>query len=204
MSTNFLIRDTIAPNFQIRLDALSVDLIERFQNPIVDPTLTPGDAGLFTDSGAIYNSVNEIGISGRISVNELVDPTKGGDIWRLRDGLGAVTQGVSGESSQLIRMAEVLADSRTASTNLGLSIAMSGVGFAEEITSYWAAESQRSEEDNAHKQSLHSALRIEELHSTGVDTDKEMQTLLVVEQAYAANARVLSVLDGLMKKLLEL
>ena len=47
-------------------------------------------------------------------------------------------------------------------------------------------------------------LRIEELHATGVDTDKEMQTLLVVEQAYAANARVISVLDGLMKKLLEM
>lgn len=204
LSANFLIRDTVAPNFQIRLDALSVDLIERFQNPAIDPTLTAGDAGLFTDAGAIYNSVNEIGISGRIAISELVDPTKGGDIWRLRDGLGAVVQGVSGESSQLIRMADVLADSRPASANLGLSIAMSGAGFAEEITSYWASESQRSEEASAHNQSLHSALRIEELHATGVDTDKEMQTLLVVEQAYAANARVLSVLDGLMKKLLEM
>lgn len=204
LSANFLIRDTVAADFQIRIDALSVDLIERFQNPAIDPTLTAGDAGMFTDAGSIYNSTNEVGISGRIAVNELVDPTMGGDIWRLRDGLGAVIPGVSGESSQLIRMADALADSRPAAANMGLSSVMSGASFAEEITSYWASESQRSEEANAHKQSLHSVLRIEELHATGVDTDKEMQTLLVVEQAYAANAHVLSVLDGLMKKLLEM
>lgn len=204
LSANFLIRDTIAPDFQTRLDALSVDLIERFQDPLVDTSLTAGDAGLFTDAGAAFNPINKIGVSGRITVNALVDPASGGSTWRLRDGLGALTQGISGESIQLIRMANALGDIRLAPASLGLSIAMSSTGFAEEITSYWASESGRSEEEKAYSQSVQSLLRTEELHATGVDTDKEMQSLLVIEQAYAANARVISVLDGLMKKLLEM
>jgi len=204
LSANFLIRDSIAPEFQSRLDALSVDLIERLQDPAVDPTLSVGDAGLFTDSGGFYNSINETGISGRISVNTSVDPANGGETWRLRDGIGALAQGNVGESGLLIRMASVLGDIRPASTNLGLSIAMSAAGFAEEITSFWASESFRADEDNAYKHSMHTLFRAEELHATGVDTDKEMQSLLIIEQAYAANARVISVLDGLMKRLLEM
>ncbi len=204
LSASFLVRDSITPEFQTRLDALSVDLIERLQDPSVDPTLLAGDAGLFTDAGGFYNSVNEIGISGRISVNASVDPANGGQIWRLRDGIGALTQGIVGESGQIIRMVSALGNIKPASANLGLAIAMSGVGFTEEITSFWASESSRTDEEQAYKQSVHSLLRAEELHAIGVDTDKEMQSLLIIEQAYAANARVISVLDGLMKKLLEM
>lgn len=204
LSAHFLIRDIVAPDFQIQLDALSVDLIERLQDPVADQTLTIGDAGLFTDSGAYYSSANETGVSGRITVNGLVDPAMGGDIWRLRDGLGASMPGASGESSHLIRMADAMINARPASPSMGVSINSSGAGFAEEITSKWASESQRSEEASVYKQSVHSLLRIEELDATSVDTDKEMQTLLVVEQAYAANARVISVLDSLMKRLLEI
>jgi len=204
LTANFLVRDSIAPNFQIRLDALSVDLIERFQSSSFDPTLSGTDAGLFTDAGGFYGPLNEVGISGRISVNSSVDPENGGEIWRLRDGIGAITQGAVGESEQLIRMVKTLNNIRPASANMGLAIAMSGAGFAEELTSFWVSKSIGAEEEQANTQSVHSLLRAEELQSTGVDTDKEMQSLLVIEQAYAANARVISVLDGLMKKLLEM
>jgi len=204
LSANFLVRDTITTDFQIRLDALSGDLLERLQNASVDTTLAAGDAGLFTDAGGFYNSTNEIGISGRMSVNALVDPASGGEIWRLRDGIGTVTQGFVGESGQLIRMVNALGEVRPAPPNLGLGIAMSGPGFAEEVSSFWASEAARTDEESAYTQSVHSLLRAEELHAIGVDTDKEMQSLLIVEQAYAANARVISVLDGLMKKLLEM
>ena len=204
LSANFLVRDAITADFQTRLDALSGDLIERLQDASVDTTLTIGDAGLFTDAGGVYNTVNEIGISGRISVNTLVDPASGGEIWRLRDGIGALTQGFSGESGQLIRMVNALGEIRPAPANMGLAIAMSSTGFAEETSSVWASESAKMDEENAYRQGVHSLLRAEELHAIGVDTDKEMQSLLIIEQAYAANARVISVLDGLMKQLLEM
>ena len=47
------------------------------------------------------------------------------------------------------------------------------------------------------------ALAEQETHEVGVDSDGELESLMLVEQAYAANARVLSVVDELMKLLLE-
>ena len=38
----------------------------------------------------------------------------------------------------------------------------------------------------------------------GVDTDAEMQKLMMIEQAYAANARVISAADELMQLLLRI
>ncbi|WP_371808891.1 flagellar basal body rod C-terminal domain-containing protein [Ruegeria sp. HKCCC2111] len=38
----------------------------------------------------------------------------------------------------------------------------------------------------------------------GVDTDQELQRLMQVEQTYAANARVISVVDELLETLLRL
>ena len=75
---------------------------------------------------------------------------------------------------------------------------------AKKDASFWALESSRADESQAHKQCVYSLLRAEELNAVGVDTDQEMQSLLIIEQAYAANARVISVLDGLMQKLLEM
>jgi flagellar hook-associated protein 1 FlgK len=37
-----------------------------------------------------------------------------------------------------------------------------------------------------------------------VDTDQELAHLLLVEQAYAANARVLQTVDMLLKRLMEI
>jgi flagellar hook-associated protein 1 FlgK len=38
----------------------------------------------------------------------------------------------------------------------------------------------------------------------GVDTDAELQTLMLVEQAYAANARMIEVADEMMQTLLRI
>ena len=53
----------------------------------------------------------------------------------------------------------------------------------------------RSDEDRAYLTARQSTLAEQETNATGVDTDAELQSLMLVEQAYAANARVLSVID---------
>ena len=40
--------------------------------------------------------------------------------------------------------------------------------------------------------------------SQGVDSDEELSQLILIEQAYAANARMLQVVDELMETLLRL
>jgi len=48
-----------------------------------------------------------------------------------------------------------------------------------------------------------SALKQQEL-TNGVDTDAEMQKLLLIEQAYSANARVIQTVDDMIQTLLGL
>ena len=48
----FQLLDVLAPEMQVRADAVARDLIERFADPAVDATLGPGDPGLFTDAGS--------------------------------------------------------------------------------------------------------------------------------------------------------
>jgi flagellar hook-associated protein 1 FlgK len=46
-------------------------------------------------------------------------------------------------------------------------------------------------------------LRDQEL-AGGVDTDREMEMLLEIEQGYAANARIIQSVDEMLKQLLEM
>ena len=38
----------------------------------------------------------------------------------------------------------------------------------------------------------------------GIDTDRELQALLLVEQHYGANARVVQAVDGMLQRLMEI
>lgn len=204
LAANFRIRDELAPEFHQQIDALARDLAERFQDPNTDPTLMPGDAGLFTDTGFAFNPSNEIGFAARITVNPAVDPSQGGDIWKLREGINAPVPGLAGNAEQLIRMSDVLREIRAPKTGMGLSTSMGATVFAQEITSFWAVLSSGNEQELASKTGRLSAIKAEELNAIAVDTDREMQSLLMIEKSYAANARVISVVDGLMKTLLEM
>jgi flagellar hook-associated protein 1 FlgK len=47
-------------------------------------------------------------------------------------------------------------------------------------------------------------MREEEVAKMGVDSDEEMRQLLMIEKAYAANARVLQVTDQMISELLSI
>lgn len=196
----FQARDAELTTAQEGLDAIAADLISRLQDPNVDPTLAIGQPGLLTDAGAAYDVANANGLSSRISLNVLVDPSKGGAISKLRDGLNAATAGPSGDASLLHAISDALADPRTSPTDPAqLSAAVRASSFETEIGIKRIEFESEVSFANAKWASLKEA---EVAH--GVDTDQEMQMLLRVEQAYAANARVIQTVETLMQKLLEI
>ncbi|SDH32908.1 FlgK family flagellar hook-associated protein [Alloyangia pacifica] len=194
------IRDVLAPELQAGLDGLSRDLIDRFAPGGPDTTLAAGDPGLFTDAGAAFDPLDEAGLAGRITLNALVDP-EGGGPWRLRDGLGAASQGPVGDATLITGyMAAMEALTVPASASLGTG----SKGFAQHVAEFHSAMSLtrvRAEDALSFTQARNTALREIEL-SKGVDTDAELQALIRIEQSYAANARVVSVVDELMQRLL--
>ncbi len=203
LSALFQVRDTFGPEAQARIDAVARDLTERFDQAGLDPTVTAGNPGLFTDSGNAADALNEVGLAGRLQVNSAVLPDQGGAVWRLRDGMEAVAEGPTGNATLLFSQIDALAAKRpTASggftaTNRSLSV------LAAETLSLTGLSRITAETSLSHSASLHNVLQTAEFAS-GVDTDDELQRLLKIEQNYAANARVINVAEELMDELMRI
>ncbi len=197
----FEIRDILATDAQIRLDAVSRDLVERFQDPAVDATRPPGAAGLFTDSGAAFAVADEVALSSRLQVNDAVDPAAGGALWRLRDGLGAASPGDVGNAALLNDLKTTLTASRIPASGGFIGAGRSASSLAAEFLSLVGADRRDAEAALGFSTAQQDTLKLMELR-TGVDTDYEMQKLMLIEQAYAANARVITTAGEMIQTIL--
>lgn len=197
----FAVRDELAPAAQGRLDAVARDLVERFAG--LDPTLAPGAPGLFTDAGMAFDPLDETGLAGRLRLNAAADPDQGGALFRLRDGLGAASAGPPGDGSLLASLQAALTGARPLSStgfppgNRSLAV-LTGDVMSDASARRLAAESEQS----------FSAARLTALTDLeaqdGIDTDAEMQALLVIEKNYAANAKVIQAVNDMIDTLIRL
>jgi len=199
----FAVRDELAPEAQSKLDAFARDLIQRFEDPSLDTTRASGDPGLFTDDGNVFDSADEIGLAGRIQINAVVDPAQGGGVWRLRDGLGASSPGSVGDARLLNALSDALTQEVSPASGDFGSTLRTASGLAADLLSFASGNRQSAERVESYAVSRQESLT--ELYlADGVDTDYEMQTLLIVQQAYSANARVIQTIDDMMQQLLDL
>lgn len=203
LSAMFEVRDILGPEAQARLDGIAMDLASRFDQAGLDPTVTAGSPGLFTDAGVLVDSVNEIGLAGRLRVNASVTPDTGGAVWRLRDGIGAMTEGPTGNATFLTAQIDALAASRPTSSTAFSSTSRSMSGLISENLSIAGLGRATAEMSLGRSSAQHTALQTAEL-AGGVDTDDELQRLLRIEQMYAANARVVNVVEQLMDELMRI
>lgn len=202
LSAAFEIRDEIAVEQQLAIDGLARHLIERLSSSSVDPTLSIGESGLFSDGSLDFDPANETGIGQRISVNNAVDPQTGGDVNALRDGIGATVARAIGDNSILSAMKTALSESGVPASG-GFQVASSFGGLATNFLSDVSALRQSEEFRMAAASSQVSALKQAEL-AYGVSTDDEMQKLMIIEQAYAANARVIQSVDEMLQLILRI
>ena len=201
LAANFAVRDDLAPQAQSRLDAVARDLIDRFAAPGVDVTRAPGAAGLFTDAGVAFLPGNETGLAQRLQLNAAVDPGRGGALWRLRDGLGAIVPGPAGDARLLKDLQTALTAPRNPASGGFMAGARSHATLAADMLSGVAQSRLNAESEASFATARLDTLRQRELEG-GVDTDSEMQSLMLIEQAYAANAKVMAAVDGMIQTLL--
>lgn len=199
----FDIRDGLAPAAQGIVDALARDLHDRFADPALDPTIGASQPGLFTDSGALLQPLDEVGLAGRLKINAQVDPAQGGALWRLRAGIHALAPNDSADGTLIAALADRLEDGRVPASGPFGGPARGAGALAGEAAALWSGRTQSLEKGLTYAVSRADTLRSLHLQD-GVDTDHEMQQLLTLEQAYAANARVVSTVDDLMQILLGL
>ena len=196
----FEIRDEYAVTEQEQIDAIARDLIERFADSGLDATIGTANIGLFTDSGSALVAANETGIASRLTLNSAVQPD-GGEFWKLRDGLYATAQGDVGDASLLNAYSEKLSE-QTVPSSANLDAVQAGfISHIEEFSSGVSSSLYRAQNDTTFTNTRYLATKEAELELS-VDTDQELQILIRVEQQYAANAQVMSVIDELMERLL--
>lgn len=203
LAANFGVRDTLAVDAQAQLDALARNLTERFQSSGFDPTRTPGDPGLFTDGGAAFDPTNEIGLAGRLTISDAVKPENGGSYWRLRDGLFAAAPGAPGDGSLLQGLTDALTDpDALASGTLG-GADRTVTGHTAAMMGYFGQQRLSLDQTVAFSRTNQSSLIENEL-SFGVNSDEELQRLLLVEQAFAANARLIQTAGEMLDEILRI
>ena len=196
----FAIRDGLAPDAQLQIDAFSRDLIARFADPAIDPTLALGQQGLFVDSDPL---LDDVGLAGRIGINAAVDPDRGGALWKLRDGMNATAPGAVGDPTLLMSLQSALDASTAPVSGAFAGLPRTTASLAADILSLVSGARQGAEEKQSYTTARQDALTTAFL-AQGVDTDQELQKLLQIEQAYAANARVIQTVDEMIQQLLSL
>ncbi len=199
----FAVRDELAVAGQAKLDALARDLVDRMGETGLDPTRAPGDPGLFTDGGAAFDPLDEVGLSARIALNAAVDPQLGGQAFRLRDGLAAAAPGPTGNASLLIALSAALENARPLGSTAFPAANRSLAGLTADLLSSVSTDRLNADTEEAFTAARFAAL--DEMEKAGgVDTDQELQSLLVIEKNYAANAKVLQTVDEMVSTLLGL
>ena len=203
LAAQFQIRDSDGVEAQSRIDAVARDLAERFQDPSLDSTRAPGDPGLFTDGANAFDPANEVGLSQRIQLNPVADPSQGGDATHLRDGLGATAPGDAGNAALLNAWEGALTAARPTVSGDFSQGARSFSELSSTFSSIIASSRLDAEGSATFAQNQADAMKTTEKQE-GVDTDKQMQDLLQIQQAYTANAKVLSTVDQMLQKLLDM
>lgn len=196
----FGLRDQEVPQLQSNLDALALDLAQRAVS--ADANLAPGMAGLFTDAGVYADVANVEGLSGRIVLNASADPGRGGDLWRIRDGVSAAIPGPVSDSTFLTGLSDGINASSQPVTG-SFSVAGTFSRLVSDLISEVGQERQTSLARQSFQVARSEAFRDLQLEG-GVDTDQEMQKLLLIEQSYAANAKVIQAVDEMLQSLLRI
>ena len=144
-----------------------------------------------------------IGLAGRLTLNALADPARGGALFRLRDGLGTATEGAPGNGTLLTALHDALSSARP----------LSSAGFAAGTRSFGTLTADLMSDASSLRLSAQSeqgfaAAKLTALTDleaqNGIDTDHEMQELLVIEKNYAANAKVIQAVADMIDTLIRL
>ncbi|HBU53734.1 flagellar hook-associated protein FlgK [Sulfitobacter pontiacus] len=192
-------RETI-PQFSQQLDEYARGLIQTFEG--ADASLAPGEAGLFTDNGIAFDPANITGLASRLQINSKISSTGEAEVWRIRDGLGAPSPGAGSETVQINAFLAGLDTAMNAATGTGIPAEVTLRDFSAEMITSQAATRARAENDFNAAASAAEVVMSARRNSEGVNIDDEMQQLLLIEQSYAANSRVLTAVSEMIDTLI--
>lgn len=204
------LRDGPAAQYGAQLDAIAGALIDAFQEG-GGATGLAAKAGLFTATGAGGAlPAGAGGLAALIAVNAAADPQQGGDAALLRDGGlngAAYRQNPAGGDAAYPDRLRALADALGATRSLG---AGTDIAATESLADFAAAsagwlEGQRK--DATAKADYQTTLLARAgtalSNAVGVNGDDETALTLQLERSYTASAKILTIVDDMLKTLMD-
>ncbi|MGC5779409.1 flagellar hook-associated protein FlgK [Methylobacterium sp. NFXW15] len=192
------LRDDTALEYGRQLDSIATGLVAAFAE--TDPTTVPAStvAGLFTGSGAAS-----------LAVAPRVDPRQGGAVTRLRDGgiaSAATVVNAAGETAYAGRL-KTLVDNLGAARSLGAGTAVASsatlAGFASASAGWLSQQRKEADSDATYQSTLLSRASDALSNVAGVNGDDETALTLQLEHSYTASAKIITVVDQLLKTLMD-
>ncbi len=189
------LRNQVLPAFGDQLDGMAAALLQGFEdaNPMTD------GRGLFTDAGAPFSPLLQAGLAGRIAVNETLDPDAGGSTDRLRTG--GIAGVATGDASRIDAMLTAFSQVVTVATG-GLGAGLTLAALAPALVGGQQAVRANAEAAAETSRAASETVASARSNFEGVSIDDEMQKLLLVQQSYAANAKVLITVSTMLDTLL--
>ncbi len=192
IAADLQLRDGTLAGFANQLDQMAGNLITAFQQS--DPSVAAGQTGVFTVAGAALDPTDPSaisGLAGKIQVNASLDPTQGGQYWRIRDGAQATAQGPSGNNSTVLGFVNALQQPQSYDTTTGLPGSMTLSNAASQIAGVQQVALSTWTDNNTTRTQQMQDAQSTLSNATGVNVDDEMQRLLLVQHTYEASAQVL-------------
>lgn len=206
------LRDGVALTQEAQLDETARLLVSAFRETDVSGSGKPDKAGLFViDAAATIppDGLRADGLARRLSIAPGVDPARGGDVARLRDGAingdasyRANTAGAANFTGRLQELTAALDAPAAADPTAKLGSNRSVSEFAVRARG-WLEETRKDATEKSEYLAVISRRTEESLASaTGVSLDAEMTHLLELERSYGASAKLITVVDQMFASLL--
>jgi flagellar hook-associated protein 1 FlgK len=207
------IRDEVAVTYQSQLDELARGLIEAFAEVHQSNPLAPKLPGVFTFAGAtgVPTMPATAGLAGLITVTDEVDPAKSatGRFENIRDG------GINGAAyrynpnpdnaaffDRLYGLLGEMAAERPFDPSLGLGVKVPLQEFASSSASWVEFSRQSANQSLEYRNTLLGHASEALSNATDVNVDDETALMLQLEKSYSASAKLISVIDQMIKTLL--
>ncbi|CAH2600379.1 Flagellar hook-associated protein flgK [Rhodovastum atsumiense] len=214
IGANLALRDVELPTIQAELDEFAHDLASRFDavglqlftdgaNPVAAAATTPPVQATY------------LGLAGRIQVN----PAVAADATLVRDGTAGTANGQAGYGevigkvlTQALGTGNVSSTTPPATSGLGASGSLAArfaapgsvAGFATAFAGAQAGAAADAATDLSDAQSVQSILDDKAASVSKVSVDTEMSTMIALQNAYSANARIISTVQQLWQDVLNM
>ena len=203
------LRDGPAAEYGAQLDAIAGALVDAFAEG-GGATGLAAKAGLFTTQAGGALPTGTANLAALIAVNAAADPQQGGDAALLRDGGmngAAYRQNPAGGDAAYPDRLRALADALSGTRSLGAGTQIAATTRLADFAAASAGWLEGQRKDASARADYQATLLARAgtalSNAVGVNTNDETALTLQLERSYAASAKILTIVDDLLKTLMD-